>query len=128
MRSALVRRIAPAVLAVGVGVGVAGATANAASPSAETATVAPATYGSCTTTTQSSGGGPTFGGENQGFFFTFFTTSFSCSGPNGVAQRNDVAFFQGGTILGSSVTLNNRYVQTSDFSDAFVRRLAGLAG
>jgi hypothetical protein len=121
----MIRRIAPAALAVGIGLGAAGTTASAAGPSAETTTVAPAAYGGCTTTSQWVGGGGNpsapYNSSEPSFFFSFFVTSFTCTGPNGVAQRDDFAFF------GSSVTLNGQFVQTADFSDAFVRRLAGLA-
>jgi hypothetical protein len=118
MKSALVRRIAPAALAVGIGFGAAGATANAASPSAETPTVAPATSNGCTTQVRGGNQGP-YNSSEPSFFF--FVTSFTCSGPNGVAQRDDFGFF-----IGTFVSLNNQLVSTTDFSDAFVRRLAGL--
>ncbi len=118
MKSRLIRRIAPAAIVVGIGLGAAGASASAWSPGSESPSVAPATANGCTST--STGNPAPYNSSEPSFFF--FSSTFSCSGPKGVAQRVDFGIF------GSFVTLNNQPVQTTDFSDAFVRWLAGLPG
>jgi hypothetical protein len=108
MLTTTLRRIVPAALAVGIGFGAAGATASAA----PTATPMPETTYGCAV-------GPVTYVPLYSYTLQFQTTT--CTGPNGVARR---VTYGGGFF--SAVYLNDQPVTTNNFSDAFLRQLAGL--
>ncbi len=115
MKSALIRRVAPVALAVGIGVGAAGAGVGSASASE---TVPFGTCGITTTFAFTISSAPYNSSEPSVIWAP--VSSFTCSGPNGVAKR-ELAFW-----FGEFITLNGQYVYTSDVSDATVREIAGL--
>ncbi len=108
MTASVLRRIVPAVLAAGIGLGAAGATADAATTGAPK----PETTHGCAV-------GPVTSVPLPPYTLQFQTTT--CTGPSGVARR---VTYGGGFF--AVVYLNDQLVTTNNFSDAFLRQLAGL--